>query len=624
MPEAGVTVERRFAAPRELVWALLSDTHRANRALGMPLPRYSWREIDGKRQRVAEAKQGGIEMAWIEPPYEWIEGRLLVSRRRFLSGPASSGGLIVEMEDDDQGGCVARVTAAGEARALILKMLGPLLRAQLRRRLEAYLDAVAEIVKAPANPLAADASQPPAARAQALLGEVQLEIASGQRTPVDAAELERRAARLRAAAVDPRVAQHLIDALARRPDEEVAQMRPFELARQWGEDRRRVLQAFLHGTQAGLVDLDWQINCPVCRVSAQVVSSLAEVGRDLHCEACNIRYDVDFGANVEAVFRCNKAIRAVEPQVYCTASPAFRPHVVAQLAIDPGQTREISLPITDGRLHLRTLGSQRAADLVDEEPPARIDVELGRDAVVARAQGRASGQPTVVSLRSSLDEPAYLLIERGAWSSDAVLGSVVASLPDFVELFATEAPAAGLELSIGRMTLLFSDLTGSTALYERVGDARAYAVVQEHFRVMEQAIADHEGAVIKTMGDAVMASFSSLPKAVAAARQAVHETEARHGELGIGVKLGVHEGPCLAVRANDRLDFFGTTVNLTARLQGQAKAGELVMMKEMAEIPGVAEQLEGLPRRTVVAKLKGIAEERELVGVDLRGRAGEG
>jgi class 3 adenylate cyclase len=354
------------------------------------------------------------------------------------------------------------------------------------------------------------------------------------------------------------------------------------------------------------------------------VSSLAEVGRDLHCEACNIRYDVDFGANVEAVFRCNKAIRAVEPMVYCTASPAFRPHVLVQLQVDPGQTREVSLPISDGRLHLRTLAGQRAADLEDEDPPARIEVELGRDAVVARAEGRAAGGPTVITVRSSLDEIAYLLIERGAWSSDAVLGSVVASLPDFVDLFATEAPAAGLELSIGRITLLFSDLTGSTALYERVGDARAYAVVQEHFRVMEQAIAAQEGAVIKTMGDAVMASFTSPQKAVSAAIQAVRETEARHGELGIGVKLGVHEGPCLAVRANDRLDFFGTTVNLTARLQGKAGAGELVMMRETAELPAVAELLGEAPRHVVMAKLKGIAEERELVAIDLRPTATEG
>jgi len=624
MVEAGVTVERRFAAPRALVWALLADTHRSNRALGMPLPRYTWREVDGRRQRVAEANQGGVQMAWVEPPYEWIEGRFLMSRRLFLAGPASTGGLAVEVEDEPQGGCVARVTAFGDAKSWVLKLINPLVRAHLRRKLESYMAAVAEVVERPADAITRDVSQPPAVRAQALLGEAQSELASGQRTPVDAAELERRAARLATAPVEARVVAHLVEALAQRPDEEVAQMRPFELARQWGEDRRRVLQAFLHGTQAGLVDLDWQINCPVCRVSAQVVHSLAEVGRDLHCEACNISYDVDFGANVEAVFRCNKAIRAVTPSVYCMASPALRPHVLAQLSVEPGGSRTLSLELEDGRLHLRTLGRQRASDLVDPEPPARIEVEIGPDAVTAHAHGRADGDPTELVLRSTLDEPAYLLVERGAWNSDAVLGSIVASLPDFVDLFATEAPAAGLELTIGRITLLFSDLTGSTALYERVGDARAYAVVQEHFRVMEQAIADHEGAVVKTMGDAVMASFATPHQAVAAAVQAVRETEARHGELGIGVKLGVHEGPCLAVRANDRLDFFGTTVNLAARLQGQAGPCELVVMRELAEIPAVEQRLEGAPRRGLVARLKGIAEERELVAVDLRPRSGAG
>jgi adenylate cyclase len=286
----------------------------------------------------------------------------------------------------------------------------------------------------------------------------------------------------------------------------------------------------------------------------------------------------------------------------------------------------VSLALGDGRLHLRTLGSQRAADLDDESPPARLEVEIAADAVVATAHGHArdgDGKTTLV-LRSSVDEPAYLLVERGGWSSDAVLGSIVASLPDFMDLFATEAPAAGLELSIGRITLLFSDLTGSTALYERIGDARAYAVVQEHFRVMEQAIGAHEGAVIKTMGDAVMASFATPHQAIAAALQAVRETEARQGELGIGVKLGVHEGPCLAVRANDRLDFFGTTVNLTARLQGQAEAGELVIMRDLGELPLVAGLLTGAPRRAVTARLKGIADARELVAVDLRPNGGAG
>ena len=110
MAEAGVTVERRFAAPRALVWALLADTNRYDRALGLTPPRYAWREHEGRRQRVGQATQGGVAMSWIEDPYEWVEGRWLCSRRRFLSGPAAEGGLDVRV-DDDGDGCVARVTA---------------------------------------------------------------------------------------------------------------------------------------------------------------------------------------------------------------------------------------------------------------------------------------------------------------------------------------------------------------------------------------------------------------------------------------------------------------------------------------------------------------------------------
>jgi class 3 adenylate cyclase len=215
-----------------------------------------------------------------------------------------------------------------------------------------------------------------------------------------------------------------------------------------------------------------------------------------------------------------------------------------------------------------------------------------------------------------------VLVERGAWSTDAVLGSIVASLPDFMDLFGTEAPAAGLELSIGNLTLLFSDLTGSTALYERVGDARAFAIVQEHFHRTEAIIFEHGGAVVKTMGDAVMASFARPQDAVRAARAMVADAIAVHGELGIGIKLGLHEGSCLAVRANDRLDFFGTTVNLAARLLGQATLGVLVLARELAELPDIRAELVGVPSRSFRSALKGIRAEQDLVAFDLAADTG--
>src|SRR4029078_5346864 len=125
--------------------------------------------------------------------------------------------------------------------------------------------------------------------------------------------------------------------LADRPDEEVAQMRPFELASRWGVGWRDLLRVFLHATRAGLVDLRWQINCPVCRVAAQVVGALADVTGKVHCAACNIGYGVDFAKHVEAVFQCHPAIRKVETSVFCASSPAFLPHVIAQLAVEAGK-----------------------------------------------------------------------------------------------------------------------------------------------------------------------------------------------------------------------------------------------------------------------------------------------
>ena len=237
--------------------------------------------------------------------------------------------------------------------------------------------------------------------------------------------------------------------------------------------------------------------------------------------------------------------------------------------------------------------------------------------MTANVSGPAQAdEPTQLSVRNASSDPVAFLAERGAWSADLVLGTAIASLPEFTSLFATEAPAAGVELKVGHVALLFSDLTGSTALYERVGDARAFAIVEDHFNLVSAAIADHGGAIIKTMGDAVMASFTCAADAVSAGLAMVAVHDAKYKESGLGVKIGVFAGPCLAVRANDRLDYFGTTVNVAARLQAQAEASEVVITAQMAKEPAVQAVIGERPRRPFDAKLKGIADEQSLIGID--------
>ena len=419
------------------------------------------------------------------------------------------------------------------------------------------------------------------------------------------------------AELDASLAERLVEHIRTRADEDVSSMKPFELARLWGAPRRDVLRTFLYATESGLTDLVWQVNCPVCRVGAKMADHLGDLADNQHCGACEIDYAIDFARHVEAVFPVSSGVRKVEPKLYCASSPAFLPHVFAQLRAGVGERVEHEADLPLGQILVRALWLKHSSELEHTTRPARLDVVVVPGGMRVSSEGVAAPTaPTRITLTNETDDEVAVLVERTSWSADAVLGTVVTSMPEFATLFATEAPASGVELRVGHIALLFSDLTGSTALYERVGDAKAFAIVEDHFRLMGGVIEKHGGGVIKTMGDAVMASFPTLLQAVEAGIEMVDAHDAKLGELGLGVKIGVHAGPCLAVRANDRLDYFGTTVNVAARLQAQAGPSQVVLTEHAAEEPAIATRLGGLARTRFEARLKGIKEEQRLLAVE--------
>src|SRR5690606_7044715 len=169
----------------------------------------------------------------------------------------------------------------------------------------------------------------------------------------------------------------------------------------------------------------------------------------------------------------------------------------------------------------RVLGRRGGLDLDAIDGPARLVLRVGPESIEAEARPAGGGASELEIVVASGSEPVVVLLERAGWAADAVLGSVMSCFPEFLDLFATEAPARGVDLRVGHLALLFSDLVGSTALYQRVGDARAFALVEEHFRRAGRIIAKEGGAIVKTMGDAIMASFPTLCEAVRAARAMV-------------------------------------------------------------------------------------------------------
>jgi class 3 adenylate cyclase len=199
-----------------------------------------------------------------------------------------------------------------------------------------------------------------------------------------------------------------------------------------------------------------------------------------------------------------------------------------------------------------------------------------------------------VYFKNATDAEQLFILERMAWGGDAVTAAEVTTMQLFRHLFAREALRPGEQISVGSLTVVFTDLRGSTRLYTEIGDAPAFGMVMEHFDVLRGIINDEGGAIVKTIGDAVMAVFRRPAPALRAmlAAQRALAAASSNGPQTLRLKAGIHYGPCIAVTLNDRLDYFGSTVNVAARLEGLSSGDDVVISDAVRTDPEVAELLE--------------------------------
>jgi len=142
---------------------------------------------------------------------------------------------------------------------------------------------------------------------------------------------------------------------------------------------------------------------------------------------------------------------------------------------------------------------------------------------------------------------------------------------------AAQPPAAGVF-----RTILFTDVEGSTALTDRLGDANARELLREHERMVREALKTHGGSEVKTMGDGFMASFGSATKALecAIAIQSAFSVRNESAEEPIKVRIGLNAGEPIA----EDDDLYGTAVNLAARIAAQAQGGEILVSEAVRQI----------------------------------------
>jgi class 3 adenylate cyclase len=257
-----------------------------------------------------------------------------------------------------------------------------------------------------------------------------------------------------------------------------------------------------------------------------------------------------------------------------------------------GEQRAINPGLEPGRYRVRTLGL-RGGEFLQVAATGLPEVTVRASSYDGwpEHEVRLSSSPTVY-FKNATDAEQLFILERMAWGDDAVTAAEVTTMQLFRHLFAREALRPGEQISVGSLTIVFTDLRGSTRLYTEIGDAPAFGMVMEHFDVLRNIINDEGGAIVKTIGDAVMAVFCRPAPALRAMLAAQRALSVSSGGQPLRLKAGIHYGPCIAVTLNDRLDYFGSTVNIAARLEGLSSGDDVVISDAVRTDPEVAELLE--------------------------------
>jgi len=435
--------------------------------------------------------------------------------------------------------------------------------------------------------------------------------------------------------------------VAEAPDRHLHRINALAFAEKYGLSEDKAIAAFVHGARIGLFDMAWNVLCPGCGGVLDTNASLKTIRKEHYtCSLCSDNYMPTLDEMVEVTFTISPRIRKIAAhtpdelplpeyyrQIYWGSGVDLPEEGYEQLVdefiIDhvellPGEKAVLSvqLPAEFIIVFEPVTHNVQFIDVKGEPTKERQSLSIGYDRDHALNE-TLEMQPG--PLRLSVENHTDTRVLPSICIAGEVLHGMVGKRRRFVtakhlltnqtfrDLYRADSLDVGQRLRITSLTFLFTDLRGSTELYDRVGDLVAFDIVQSHFQVLNEIVGAEAGAVVKTIGDAVMATFPTPDRAVAAAlrmREAMQSLNEERGSEDLLLKIGLHEGPCIAVAMNERQDYFGQTVNIASRVQGLATARSIFATEAVVGDARTAELLrdKSLLPESRPASLRGIGQ----------------
>ncbi len=404
-PQRVVQFEFRWeleSSPRQL-WPLVTNTDRFDRAIGFSPLNTKTRYEEGRGTRTfIEGRKAGMVEVGEEHPYEWIEPRRMGVFREYSAGPFRWLVSVVELLPRPGGGTTLIHRLILEPSSWKIRVgsrwgIGVTLRKSLERVYQ-RIDATLKSQKLRGVSPAVDAFAEPAVIA-----------------PQRRQRLERVLDRLIEQGVDAEVVDRLGEYLACGPPQELARIRPLALAERLQLDPDDVVAACLRGAHLGLLELHWDLLCPVCRISCQVTDTLRAIANHAHCEACNLDFQLDFARSIELIFRVHPEIREADLGIYCVGGPAHSPHVLAQIRIAPDERIELELELAAGNYRVRGPQLPWSLDFQVQSTATirRWDIDLTAAPQPGQFQTLRAGSQILI-LKNSHSQELVIRVERTA------------------------------------------------------------------------------------------------------------------------------------------------------------------------------------------------------------------
>ncbi len=445
---------------------------------------------------------------------------------------------------------------------------------------------------------------------------------------------------------DPAVTTALKSAVAHDEDRRLNRINPLAFARTRGLGEDATIRTFIHAAQNGLFDMSWSALCPGCGGVLETGAALKTINRSEYlCALCAREYEPTLDELVEVTFTVNPRVRRIAAHDPDSLPPAeyarqiffgsgvelpddfeslFEKVTLDLMELESGEKATMSLTLPSGFVVVFDPVSHTTVflEVSGEETHERrnLSVLFTDDHAHSKAAPMRPGP-----LRIAFENRSKRRALPGVWLPNDEMHCAFKKRRPFLtatrmftnqtfrDLYRSGTLDSEQRFKITNLTILFTDLRGSTALYDRVGDLAAFDLVRDHFGALIAAISAEGGAVVKTIGDAVMATFPTPDRALRAAmgmRAATVRINAERGREELALNIGLHEGPCLAVVLDDRQDYFGQTVNIASRVQQLADPSAILATGPIVEGAEVTRLLAERRYRTDARQmsLRGVSE----------------